>query len=663
MLSIRRGPLCRCLSAIILMLLLSTPGLVRTPLAEAQTGAPGTLEVRTYQIDTARFPDICVRAAPVTATGALAEVTAENLQIYENGEPRAVGSLQREYIGSQIAIVFDASGSFAQPGSSGANRRFDDAIAALDELVLTKGKWLQQDPKVDQMLLIVPTGPDAFNVPFPWTNQPNTMHNTAYEPGPVSTDTPLYKMLVEAMVRMKDRPDYERRAKFLLVFSDGVDRTSANDVTDVINRANSLGVKILTVKIGPAGAGRTLQRMAEETPADARTEWAFANYTDAASLAPLYSAIKAQAEQYVACYRSKINQAGPQTIEVGVRVGDREYKSAIKTAVVPVKPAAVRITVPTDGAVFDRVASSFDQDPTTIEPRGQPVTVEVAWPDNFPRAIERVLYEVDGSIVADLSADEAFTWDFAPLRQGAHSLRAIVRDELGIEGRSEVVRAQINVVIPTPPPTPLPTATPIPPIPERMLGNLRDQPMLVVVLIVALVAAALALYALIRLARDPRARETVTTTVVGVMRDVTEIFSRPKRDSVSTASRAALIPIIDDAGTRGDPIPIRAQNVAIGRDPAQANIVFADKSVSRLHAYILEEADRVFVLRDEGGANGTYINSQQIIGTKSNPLKTGDVLEFGRVKVIFQLDVQDNPGVAGTPSQGDVTEVLAGKDK
>ncbi len=180
--------------------------------------------------------------------------------------------------------MFDASGSFDRPGSAGTNRRFDDAIAALDELVLSKGKWLQQDPKVDQMLLIAPTGPDAFKIALPdgkWTTEPVAVHNNAYQLGPVKTDTPLYKMLVEAMVRMKDLPDYDRRAKFLLVFSDGVDRTSASDVTDVINRANNLGVKVLSVKIGPEGAGKALQRMAEETPRETRADWAYAEYTDA----------------------------------------------------------------------------------------------------------------------------------------------------------------------------------------------------------------------------------------------------------------------------------------------------------------------------------------------------------------------------------------------
>ena len=488
MLSARIAQPCKLLLLLVFILVIVLPAPL--PL-RAQTGP---VEVRTLGIDYSAFPNICLQVAPVAANGTVpADLSADSVQIYENGDPRPASTVTREYVGSQIAIVFDASGSFDRPGSAGTNRRFDDAIAALDELVLSKGKWLQQEPKVDQMLLIAPTGPDTFKIALPdgkWTTEPVAVHNNAYQLGPVKTDTPLYKMLVEAMVRMKDLPDYDRRAKFLLVFSDGVDRTSASDVTDVINRANNLGVKVLSVKIGPEGAGKTLQRMAEETPRETRADWAYANYADAGSLAPLYSAIKSQAEQYQVCYRSKINQTGPQSIEVGVKVDDREYKSPARSVSIPVQPAGVRITVPADGVVYDRVASSWDQDPTTIEPRAEPVTVEVAWPDNFPRSIERVLYEVDGSVVANLSPDEAFTWDFSQLPAGSHSLRAVVRDELGLEGRSDPVRAEINIIIPRRPPpptaTPVPTPTPCRPCPSKLITNAREQPMLLIVLVIAI---------------------------------------------------------------------------------------------------------------------------------------------------------------------------------
>ena len=354
--------------------------------------------------------------APVTSNGTLlTDVSEDAFRVYENGDVRPVTAVKSEYVGSLVGVVFDASGSFGRPGSTGSNRRFDDAIAALDELVLTKGKWLQQDPKVDQLLLIAPTGPDSFKIASPngaWTSEPVAIHNSAYQLTLANTDTPLYKMLIEAMVRMKEAPDYERRAKFLLVFSDGVDRTSPSDVTDVINRANNLGVKVLSVKIGPEGEGKTLQRMAIETPRETVADWSYADYTGPNSLAPLYSAIKSRGEQLQVCYRSKINQPGAHNIEVGVTVGDKEYKSPVRTVAIPVKPPACRITAPADGVIIDRIANSWDQDPTTIEPFQEPVRVEVAWPDNFQRAIQQVLYEVDGSVVANLSAEEAFVWDF-----------------------------------------------------------------------------------------------------------------------------------------------------------------------------------------------------------------------------------------------------------
>lgn len=650
----RCGRLCYllCIAVIVFLLRGGVP-------AWAQTDP---VEVRIFAVDYSTFPDICLRTAPVAADGLIVSgLSLESFQVYENGMALPATSVARQYVGTQIAIIFDASGSFDRPSTLSPNRkRFDDAIEALDELVLSK-KWLQENPPVDQMLLIVPTGPEMFKITAPWTVQPVMIHNNAYISERIKTDTPLYKMLIEAMVRMKELPDYEQRAKFLLVLSDGIDRTSPHDVTDVINRANTLGVKILAVQIGPEGAGKTLQRLAQETPRDTRAEWAYTNYKGSSSLTPLYNAIKSQAEQYFVCYRSKINRAGPQNIEVGVRVGGREYRSASRSVSVTVMPPAVRIIVPEDGTVYDRVAVSWNQDPTTIEPREEPVTVEVSWPDNFPRGIDRVLYEVNGSVVANLSPEEVFVWDFSRLPRGIHSLRAIVRDELRIEGVSDPARVEINIVIPPAPtatPTPVPTPTPIPPLPERIRQNVEQQPMLLIVFVVAVVAAILALYALIRLWRSPQAREAVTTTIAQVVRDPTVIF-KPKRGPAAPA-RAFLIPIIDDMGTRGDPIPVVWQTTNIGRDPNRAKIVFADKTVSGLHARLVEDTDHKFVLHDEGSTNGTYVNETPVSVSQPRTLKSGDLLEFGRVRVIFELPGDGETTKTGG-SHGDETETLAAR--
>jgi pSer/pThr/pTyr-binding forkhead associated (FHA) protein len=85
----------------------------------------------------------------------------------------------------------------------------------------------------------------------------------------------------------------------------------------------------------------------------------------------------------------------------------------------------------------------------------------------------------------------------------------------------------------------------------------------------------------------------------------------------------------------GKPKALNAQTMYIGRDPARAQIVFTDRSVSRLHARIVEESDNVFVLHDEGSSSGTYVNGDPVTASHPHHLHPGDRIEFGRVEVIF----------------------------
>ena len=96
-----------------------------------------------------------------------------------------------------------------------------------------------------------------------------------------------------------------------------------------------------------------------------------------------------------------------------------------------------------------------------------------------------------------------------------------------------------------------------------------------------------------------------------------------------------LIPLQDDAGTPGAPIPIQARSLYIGRDQTRAQIVFADPSVSRLHARLIEEVDGVYMLHDEGSASGTFVNDERV-DLQPRQLHSGDLIEFGRQRVIFQ---------------------------
>lgn len=605
------------LHSVLLLLISVVVGLngVSAPL-QAQSGAT---EVRAYGIDTSAFPVLCAQISPVDGNGNLiAGLDAESFRVYENGEARLLTEVGTVGVGAQVAVVVDASDSFSLPGITDPSKtRKAEADDIVRDMVASE-RWLHRNPNLDRIMLIAPTGPTTFEIAEPWTDEYNRIYNTAYGLNLVNDFTPLHRMLVEAMARMKDEPDWEHRAKFILVLSDGVDRTSSSDVLDVINRAQALGVRILTIKIGLAEA-KNLDRLALETAG------AYAAYSGLDSLAALAQMVSSQGDQYRLCWRSGIHQAGDQSVEVGVQMGGREFRSQPNIITIPVQPLAVLITSPADGTEYRRIAPSWDSDPAIFEPRSAPVAVEVSFPDGFRRDLVHVSYEVDGSIIADLPPDQGFAWDFSHLSEGIHALRAIARDELGMEGVSDPVQVTIVFVRP-PEPEPPPPCGPWWRL-TCLVEKFTDDPVTLAVLILAVIAVALALFVLIT---RPKVIRDLATTVTAA---VTDPFRRTR--GARSRAKAYLVPILDDVGTRGAPKAITKQNTAIGRDPQQADVIYADKSVSRLHAHLIEDADNVFILRDEGSASGTYVNDDQV--TDRRQLNSGDVIEFGRQTVIFYL--------------------------
>lgn len=86
-----------------------------------------------------------------------------------------------------------------------------------------------------------------------------------------------------------------------------------------------------------------------------------------------------------------------------------------------------------------------------------------------------------------------------------------------------------------------------------------------------------------------------------------------------------------DGPTRGQRFDLTSTGASVGRE-AGNEIVIADPSVSRRHAF-LEQRGTVFVLRDDGSANGVFVNGQKV---DEQPLRTGDTVQIGRIR--FRYD-------------------------
>jgi S1-C subfamily serine protease len=85
----------------------------------------------------------------------------------------------------------------------------------------------------------------------------------------------------------------------------------------------------------------------------------------------------------------------------------------------------------------------------------------------------------------------------------------------------------------------------------------------------------------------------------------------------------------DAPGARG--IFISARGVRVGRDPV-SEIALHDPQVSRRHTFLWAQGGRSFA-RDEGSANGTFVNGQRLAGTVE--LHAGDVLHVGQTTFVL----------------------------
>jgi hypothetical protein len=97
----------------------------------------------------------------------------------------------------------------------------------------------------------------------------------------------------------------------------------------------------------------------------------------------------------------------------------------------------------------------------------------------------------------------------------------------------------------------------------------------------------------------------------------------------------AFLQVLENAPEHEGLIPISGNNVALGRDAKQAQLAFSDRSVSRLHARIMENRG-VYRIYDEGSASGTYVNYERI-GLTPSTLNDKDHIHLGRVHLQIHL--------------------------
>ena len=101
-------------------------------------------------------------------------------------------------------------------------------------------------------------------------------------------------------------------------------------------------------------------------------------------------------------------------------------------------------------------------------------------------------------------------------------------------------------------------------------------------------------------------------------------------DLLATELRGPALVVRAGGGRVGESFEISATRTLIGRSP-DCDVFLDDVTVSRRHAEIVRE-DGVYVIRDLGSLNGTFVNRRRI---ESSALSADDEVQIGKYRMTF----------------------------
>lgn len=102
------------------------------------------------------------------------------------------------------------------------------------------------------------------------------------------------------------------------------------------------------------------------------------------------------------------------------------------------------------------------------------------------------------------------------------------------------------------------------------------------------------------------------------------------------------------------------QRRSVGRSK-ENDLALEDQSVSKIHASLVLNSEKMLLVADTGSTNGTFINDKRIAYGRAFPIENADKVKFGNIEVTFEhipRAVEETP-VEELPTNGTTNETLA----
>jgi hypothetical protein len=625
-------------AGIILFLSIIVASVMVTPVA-SQTAVSKVVITSVNANET--FPDVRVQASALDANAEfIPNLATTQFTIQEDGEPvqiqevstaalplsgNVVFVIDELALGSRLAVVRDSILSFAQ----------NHMLAG------------------DQVEVLAASNGGKTQTIVPFTSDPEVvvkgMQEENYNPNSAK-GTLLLNTINQGLTDLSSLNETIDGVSRVIAFS-----VSINDQLNLgktIEQAIQLGIPVHTVLLGSQDIKGALGRLARETQAGPGT-------ISPEELNSLFATLDAQRvqNQYLISYRSRADQPGDHELLVTAGgVSSKGFAFALDQLELPL----IHITAPTADSVITRTEAFFKQDPETIQPTEQTVAVEINWPDGHPREIvlKNTALIVNGkslgpaSVIRDNGKDPVvleFTWDLRTENTPGESPISLVveaEDELGLKGKSEPLPVALTYVLFT-------GADSCPSFIAEYTPALCPNSDLILPFASLIIAVAALLVVFIYLRRNPKVQKQVTERLGTMMtrRGGTRTDENPGATRMVEpleSAKAILVVLEGNSGTKQTEFRIN-NTTTLGRSKEHADLVFQsdqkDRSpISRLHCTLVE-TDGSFGLKDQGSANGTFLNSVRLKADQLNPLSDGDIVELARVqdggvKLKFQLGLR-----------------------
>ncbi len=638
---------------------LITPRWLATAPLTPTAPAVGAAQITAVSVEA--FPALTAYLAVNTAAGQHAgQLPASAFALFENTRPVAPADLSvtEQETGLQLVFALDTSTAFKTRDVNAVTR-----LAYIKQALTAFST--QAAPRIrdglDDITVLTPEGILASHL-----SQGSAIagalatYTTTFAGG--ADPLPLVN---QALDFASETPPRLGLPRYVVLFSNGLVRNGqAVPLDDLVARAQAAQVTFETVYIGPGGSsegpgGQSLRRLANLTGGD------FLALEKPDALTPLLQHLADQRLHYLLGYRSAISLTGQNTLTAAVTLADGS-RLVSSSASFPLRVEPPAVSLPGVPATLDLPSPTAASAAITYS-----VPVAVDFPDGHVRVLQRLQLLVDGQLMAEQPAGP-LAWNLETYASnGNHTLVVRVTDELGFIVESAPVTVALSfsatpvVAAPTVAPVAAAPLRPAvatvlasPPTDNRWVTGLRVAGIALLVLALGLGG----LWTAQSLRKTPRRQPLSsveppghstlplpTAPLVPARPAAFSFFPARRHPAPPKALSRAYLEIVEGAGGPRPPVEMPGPTLRLGRDTARAEAVFQDRSVSRLHARIVEEPEGRFRIYDEGSTSGTWVNFTQIPAESGWELKSGDLINLGRVQLRFRQR-GGPPGAAKPPA-------------